>query len=37
MNKRGFSDKDFLNFVRIAAGIALLYILYKAIISQIGG
>lgn len=37
MNKKGYSDKDFLNIIKTVAGLILLYIVYKAIMSQLGG
>ena len=33
MNKQGFSDKDFLDLIKIAAIIIFIYILIKAISS----
>ena len=35
MNKKGFSEKDFLKWITIIAGIALISIMIKAIISAL--
>lgn len=36
MNNKGYSDKEFLNVIRIVAGLVLLYLLYIAIKSKFG-
>ena len=37
MNKRGFSDMDLLNVIKVVAAVVLVYLLYKTIMSQFGG
>ncbi len=37
MNKKGFSNKEFLDFIKIVATLVLIYIVYKAIMAQLGG
>ena len=36
INKRGVSDQDVLKFITTAAALALLYLIYKAIMAQLG-
>ena len=35
MNKKGFSEKDLLKWITILAGLALVYIIIKAITSSL--
>jgi len=35
MNKRGFTEKDFLKWITIIAGVALVYTIIHAIISSL--
>jgi hypothetical protein len=36
MDKRGFSDTGFLNFVKVIILLIVLYFVYKAIMAQLG-
>lgn len=36
MNKKGFTEKNFINLVAIVAFLILIYLVYKAIMSQFG-
>jgi len=35
MNKKAFSEKDILKWIAIIAGIALIYIIIKALLSTV--
>ncbi len=37
MNKKGFSDVDLLNIIKVVAAVVLFYLIYKTIMSQFGG
>lgn len=37
MNKKGYTEKDFLKYLTIIVAIILLYIVYKAIRAEFGG
>lgn len=37
MNKKGFSDMDLLKVIKVVAAAVLVYLIYKAIMSQFGG
>jgi len=37
MNKKGFSNADLINIIKIGAGLILLYIIYKVVMSKING
>lgn len=37
MNKKGFSEKELLKIITIIVGLILLYLIYKAITSQLKG
>lgn len=37
MNKKGFSNSEFINIIRIVATLVLIYVVYKAIMAQLGG
>ncbi len=37
MNKKGFSDRDFLNYIKIAIIIYVLYLIYKIVMKKLSG